>query len=379
MRWKTLAVLTLASIVVGCSSSQEQELEPAPLPDFTEKASLQQEWSRSVGDGQGEFYNKLIPAIEGNRIFASDLNGEVMAFDRLTGDKIWEKDLKHQVSGAISVNGSLVFVGTLKGKVVALDANTGELVWSAKVPSEVLAPPVSNGNVVVVQTQDDRVIGLEADTGKRLWISDNTPAVLTLRGTSAPLVTDTLAIAALSTGKVIALDVQNGAPVWQQKVTLPKGRSELERIVDIDGGLLLDSGILYVVTYQGRMAGLDVESGQIVWQRDSSSYVGLGEGSGNVYVSLASGVVEGVDQNSASAMWSNDQLLRRQLTSPAVISNYVAVGDFEGYVHLLSQADGQYVGRENVDSDGLRVRPLVVDNWIYVFANGGDLVAYTIK
>ena len=379
MRWKILAVLTLASVVMGCSSNKEQELEPAPLPDFTEKASLQKEWSRSVGDGQGEFYNKLVPAIEGNTIYACDLNGEVMAIDRLSGDKLWEKDLHHQVSGAISVSGSMLFIGTLKGKVVALDANTGKLIWSAKVPSEVLAPPISNGNVVVVQTQDDRVIGLDADTGKRLWISDNTPAVLTLRGTSAPLVTSDLAIAALSTGKVIALNVQNGTPVWQQKVTLPKGRSELERIVDIDGGMLLDGSTIYVVTYQGRLAALDVQSGEIIWQRDSSSYVGLGEGSGNVYVSMDSGVVEGVDTNSSSALWSNDQLLRRQLTAPAVISNYVAVGDFEGYVHLLSETDGQYVGRQKVDSDGLRVRSLVVDNWIYVFANGGDLVAYTIK
>ena len=379
MRWKILAVLTLASVVMGCSSNKEQELEPAPLPDFTEKASLQKEWSRSVGDGQGEFYNKLVPAIEGNTIYACDLNGEVMAIDRLSGDKLWEKDLHHQVSGAISVSGSMLFIGTLKGKVVALDANTGKLIWSAKVPSEVLAPPISNGNVVVVQTQDDRVIGLDADTGKRLWISDNTPAVLTLRGTSAPLLTSDLAIAALSTGKVIALNVQNGTPVWQQKVTLPKGRSELERIVDIDGGMLLDGSTIYVVTYQGRLAALDVQSGEIIWQRDSSSYVGLGEGSGNVYVSMDSGVVEGVDTNSSSALWSNDQLLRRQLTAPAVISNYVAVGDFEGYVHLLSETDGQYVGRQKVDSDGLRVRSLVVDNWIYVFANNGDLVAYTIK
>lgn len=379
MRWKTLAVLTLASLLAACSSTDEKELEPAPLPDFTEKASLQKEWSRSVGDGQGEFYNKLVPAIDGNRIYASDLNGEVMAIDRMTGDKIWEKDLKHKVSGAISVNGTLLFVGTLKGKVVAMDAPTGELVWSARVGSEVLAPPVSNGDVVVVQTQDDRVIGLDADTGKRLWVSENSPAVLTLRGTSAPLVTSTLAIAALSTGKVIALDAQTGTPVWEQKVTLPKGRSELERIVDIDGGLLLDGSTLYVVTYQGRMAALDVDSGQILWQRDASSYVGLGEGFGNVYVSLANGHVEGVDKSSSSALWSNDQLLRRQLTAPAVISNYVAVGDFEGYIHLLSEVDGEYVGREEVDSDGLRVGPLVVDNWIYVYANGGDLVAYTIK
>lgn len=379
MRWKTLAVLTLASLVVGCSSTDDKELEPAPLPDFTEKASLQKEWSRSVGDGQGEFFNKLIPAIEGNRIYASDLNGEVMAIDRLTGDKIWEKDLELSVSGAVGVSGTLVFVGTLKGQVVALDSNTGEEVWRAKVPSEVLAPPVSNGDVVVVQTQDDRIIGLDADTGNQLWISENSPAVLTLRGTSAPLVTSTLAIAGLSTGKVVALNVDNGAPVWQQKVALPSGRSELERIVDIDGGLLLDGSTLYVVTYQGRLAALDVDSGQILWQRDASSYVGLGEGFGNVYVSLANGFVEGVDKNSASALWSNDQLLRRQLTAPAVISNYVAAGDFEGYIHLLSQVDGQYVGREKVDSDGLRVRPLVVDNWLYVFANSGELVAYTIK
>ena len=276
-------------------------------------------------------------------------------------------------------SGTLVFVGTLKGQIVALDSNTGEEVWRAKVPSEVLAPPVSNGDVVVVQTQDDRIFGLDADTGKRLWISENTPAVLTLRGTSAPLVTSNLAIAGLSTGKVIALDINNGAPVWQQKVALPKGNSELERMIDIDGGLLLDGSTLYVVTYQGRMAAIDIDNGQMLWQRDSSSYVGLGEGFGNVYVSLDNGFVEGIDKSSSSALWSNDQLLRRQLTSPAVISNYVAAGDFEGYVHLLSQVDGQYVGREKVDSDGLRVRPLVVDNWMYVFGNSGDLVAYTIK
>lgn len=379
MRWKTLAVLTLASLVAACSSSKDKDIEPAPLPDFTEKASLQKEWSRSVGDGQGEFFNKLIPAIEGNRIYASDLHGEVMAIDRLSGDKVWEKDLKQSVSGAVGANGTLVFVGTLKGKVIALDASTGKRVWTAKVPSEVLAPPVSNGDVVVVQTQDDRVIGLDADTGKRLWISENSPAVLTLRGTSTPLVTSSLAIAGLSTGKVIALNIDTGAPVWQQKIALPQGRSELERMIDIDGGLLLDGSTLYAVTYQGRMAAIDIENGQILWQRDASSYVGLGEGFGNVYVSLANGFVEGVDKSSSSALWSNDQLLRRQLTAPAVISNYVVAGDFEGYLHLLSQVDGQYVGREKVDSDGLRVRPLVVDNWLYVFSNDGDLVAYTIK
>lgn len=120
-----------------------------------------------------------------------------------------------------------------------------------------LAPPATNGDVVVVQTQDDRLIGLDADTGNQRWTYDSTPGVLTLRGTGAPLVTNHLAIGGLSTGKVVALDTRNGVPVWEQRgdVAIPQGRSELERIVDIDGGLLLSGGTLYVASYQVHHGG----------------------------------------------------------------------------------------------------------------------------
>ena len=157
------------------------------------------------------------------------------------------------------------------------------------------------------------------------------------------------------------------------------GRSELERIVDIDGGLLLSGGTLYVASYQGRMAALELESGRVLWQRDASSYAGVAQGFGNVYVSLASGTVEGVDERSTTALWSNEALARRQLSAPEVFSSYVAVGDMEGYLHLLSQVDGRFVGRTRVDSDGLRARPLVVGDMIYVFGNSGKLEALTIR
>lgn len=233
--------------------------------------------------------------------------------------------------------------------------------------------------MVVVQTQDDRVIALDASTGDRRWIYESTPAVLTLRGTGAPIVTNRLAVAGLSTGKVVALDTQNGVPVWEQRVAVPQGRSELDRVVDIDGGLLLSGGVLYVASYQGRVAGLELESGRVLWQRDASSYAGVAQGFGNVYVSLASGTVEGIDERSSSALWSNDSLARRQLSAPEVFSSYVAVGDLEGYLHLLSQVDGRFVGRERIDSDGLRARPLVVGDMIYVFGNSGKLEALTIR
>ncbi|NBA95686.1 outer membrane protein assembly factor BamB [Pseudomonas sp. R5(2019)] len=377
--WKQAAVLALAVMAVGCSSNSKKELPPAELTSFNEEVVLKKQWSRSIGDGQGETFNMLVPAVENDRIYAADVTGVVMALDRMNGDVAWKKDLELPVSGAVGVGYGMVLLGTLKGEVIALDASTGEQKWKARVTSEVLAPPATNGDVVVVQTQDDRIIGLDAASGSQRWIYESTPAVLTLRGTGAPIVTNRLAVAGLSTGKVIALDTQNGVPVWEQRIAIPQGRSELDRVVDIDGGLLLSGGVLYVSTYQGRVAGLELESGRVLWQKDASSYVGVAQGFGSVYVSAASGTVEGIDERSSTALWSNDSLARRQLSAPEVFSSYVAVGDLEGYLHLLSQVDGRFVGRERIDSDGLRARPLVVGDMIYVFGNSGKLEALTIR
>ncbi|SNR82416.1 outer membrane protein assembly factor BamB [Pseudomonas segetis] len=379
IRWKNVALLSLALLVVGCSSTSKKELPPAELPDFTAEVELDEQWDRSIGDGQGETFNMLEPAIEGEKIFAADVEGVVMALDRMTGDVIWEDDLELPISGAVGAGYGLVMLGTLKGEIIALDSSTGEEKWRARVNSEVLSAPATNGDIVLVQTQDDRLVAFDADTGNQRWSFDNTPAVLTLRGTSAPVLTNNLAIAALSSGRVIALDAQRGIPVWEQRVAVPQGRSELDRVVDIDGGLLLSGGKLYVVSYQGRVAALDLESGRVLWQREASSYVGVAQGFGTVYVCLANGTVEGVDERSASALWSNDALARRQLSAPEVFSSYVVFGDFEGYLHLISQVDGRFVGREHVDSDGIRARPLVDGDWLYVFGNSGKLVAYTIK
>jgi outer membrane protein assembly factor BamB len=379
IRWKHAALLALAILAAGCSSNSKKELPPAELTDFKEEVVLQKQWSRSIGEGQGKTYNMLVPAIDGDRIFASDVEGYVVSLDRRTGNVNWEKDLELPVSGAVGVGSGMVMVGTLKGEIVVLDSSTGEEKWRARVTSEVLSAPATNGDVVVVQTQDDRVIGFDAATGSQRWIYESTPAVLTLRGTGAPIVTERLAVAGLSTGKVVALDTSNGVPVWEQRVAVPQGRSELDRVVDIDGGLLLSGGTLYVATYQGRVAGLELESGRVIWQRDASSYAGVAQGFGSVYASLANGTVEGIDERSSSALWSNESLARRQLGSPEVFSSYVAVGDMEGYLHLLSQVDGRFVGRERIDSDGLRARPLVVGDTIYVYGNSGTLEALTIK
>lgn len=378
-RYKYVAVLALALVVAGCSSASKKELKPQALEKITAEVQLKKEWSTSIGAGQGKLWNTLTPAVDGDRLYVTDITGRVSALDRFTGKAVWTRKLKLNVSGGVGVGADMVLLGTLNGDVIALDANTGEDLWRSKVTSEVLAAPATNGDVVVVQTQDDRLIALEASSGAQRWIYESTPAVLTLRGTGAPLVTDYVAYAGLSTGKVIAVDTQRGLPIWEQRVAVASGRTELERMVDIDGGLLLSGNTLYVTTYQGRVAGLDAQSGQIFWQRDASSYVGAAEGFGNAYISLADGVIESIDERSSTAMWSNKSLLRRQLSAPAVFSSYIAVGDLEGYLHVLSQVDGRFVARTRLDSKGLRVQPLVVGGWMYVYGNGGKLSALTIK
>lgn len=379
-RYKYAAVLALAVFVAGCSSSSSKtELPPQALEKFTAEIELKKEWSTSIGDGQGKLWNTLTPAADDSRLFVTDVNGRVSALDRFTGKTIWTRKLKLNVSGGVGTGSGLVLLGTLNGDVIALDADSGEDLWRSKVTSEVLSAPATNGDVVVVQTQDDRLIGLDASSGLQRWIYENTPAVLTLRGTGSPIVTDYVAYAGLSTGKVIAVDTQRGLPIWEQRIAVPTGRTELERMVDIDGSLLLSGNTLYVATYQGRVAGVDAQSGQVLWQRDASSYVGVAEGYGNAYVSLADGTLESVDERSASAMWSNSSLLRRQLSAPAVFSSYIAVGDLEGYLHVMSQVDGRFLARTKIDSQGLRAQPLVVGGWLYVYGNGGKLVALTIK
>ena len=375
----TAVVLMLCCVLVAGCSSKRKEPQPLELERFAAELSLKTEWSTRVGNGQGKLWNNLRPAVFGDTIYAADATGVVVAHERFSGKRLWRKKLKLTISGGVGVGGNMVVLGSLAGDVVALERSTGDELWRVNIQREVLSAPAANDELVIGQTQDDRLIALDAASGAQLWEYTGSTSLLTLRGSSAPLLTRDLVFAGLSSGRVVAIELQHGLPIWEQRVAMPGGRTELERLVDIDGELLLRNNVLYVAAYQGKMAGLDADTGRILWQRDASSYAGLAQGFGNAYVSLVDGVVERVDERSCTVMWTYQKLLRRQPSAPAVISSNVAVGDLEGYVHLLSQVDGLFVARKRLDKKGIRVHPLVVGNWMYVFGNSGKLVALTIN
>lgn len=375
------ACLLLATVfLAACSSNDaEEELGPAPLVDFEASKTFKKVWSTSVGNGQGGIYNRLHPALADNVIYMASANGDIAALTADEGDEIWEVELELPISGGVAVNQGMVLVGTSTGQVIALNQQTGETLWQAEVEGEVLSAPKSDGKLVFVQTFDGQLLGLDAQSGKRIWSFRTTLPVLTLRGTSEPLLVRNMVIAGFANGKLMAFDTDTGAVRWDVRVASAKGHSEIERLVDIDGGLLLLDNVVYAVSYQGAIVAIDISSGRKLWTRDASSYVGMDSGFGNIYVAEQLGNITAFVKNGQGVRWEQTVLERRKLTAPAVLGSYVLVGDFEGYLHALSQVDGTIAARTRVDSDGIQARMLVSNDIIYVYGNSGTLVAYQLN
>ena len=379
-------LLALLPALAGCStvgdwfewSDDEDPRQPAELSDIDARVDIDRRWSVSVGDGQGKGLYKLQPVVVGDLIYAASVDGEVRAVERKGGRTRWREQLDTGLSGGIGHYDGFLYLGSADGEVLQLDAGDGSVRWSARVTGEVLAPPQGDGQVVVAQTYDGKVHGLDHDTGERLWSHDSNVPVLTIRGTSTPILRDGTVYAGFANGRVLAFDALTGAVNWESRVAIAQGRSEIERMVDIDGTMALRGSELYAASYQGRITALDIRSGRKLWQRNLSSFSGVSQGFGNVYVADDDGTVTAYLRDGQGIRWEQPALAFRELSRPTPVSSYLAVTDYQGYLHILSQVDGEFVGRVRVDSDGARADMLADGNVLYVYGNSGKLVAYGI-
>jgi outer membrane protein assembly factor BamB len=378
-----LCVLALG----GCSTvkgwfeidDDEDPRQPVELEKIEQTVKARRLWSSSVGDGQGEGLYRIEPVIGDGRIYAASADGEVKALEVTSGRRIWDVDLELPISGGVGLYGDSLFLGASDGFVMRLDTGDGEILWRAAVTGEVLAPPQGNGKVVIAQTYDGKLHGLDFTTGERLWTYDSNMPVLTIRGTSTPILQGNRVIAGFSNGRVVGFDAATGAVEWEARVAIPQGRSEIERIVDVDGSMALLGNELFAASYQGFVVSIDTNSGRKLWERPVSSVSGVSQGFGNVYASDEDGTVIAFLRTGQGQRWTQDALGWRGLGRPTPVSSYLAVADFEGYVHLLSQVDGSIVGRFRPDSDGVRADMLSDGNVLYVFGNSGKLQAYELS
>lgn len=379
---RAVSLFYLAVLVGACSSNNikdDEFFEPAELQKFDRKVDLRRNWSGSVGDGQGKRYVRLEPFYRSGSIVVASHDGIVQRLNADTGKKEWQVKTGLPISGGAAMDNGQVFLGTLSGDAVALSAEDGSELWRTPLSSEILSAPRSNGDFVVVHCYDGRIYGLRHDTGEQVWEHETQNPRLTLRGSSSPLMLEDLAIIGTAGGKMIALDAETGILRWEQRIALAQGRSEIERMVDIDAKPVLDGGLLFTVSYQGRVVVLDGATGRILWRKDASSYVGLATGFGNLYVAEADGKLSAYKVNDGSLQWQLEDLSWRKLSAPATIGPYVAVADFDGYIHLISQIDGQIAGRERIDGSGVRAPLLRYRDSLLAFSNKGKLVSYSIR
>lgn len=351
-RWSAYApaLFVVLAALAGCASSPSPVAPPRPLTDIKKPLPVERLWAHDMGSGADDLYLQLPPLLAGDRGFVADYRGRVWAFDVPNGTVLWKTDLERPVSSGAGLVGDTLLFGTREGAVLALDAQTGAPRWRAELSSEVLAPPRGEGDTVVVRTVDGRLYGLDVHTGQRQWVYDRNVPVLTLRGTSAPVVGDGIVVAGFDSGKLAALSLDTGTVLWEATVAVPRGGSELERLTDIDGDPVMRDGVIYVASYGGRVAAVQLASGRLLWNRDIASYAGLAVDDTRVYVTGADGAIWALDRRSGATVWKQGRLLHRRPTAPAVAGDYLVVGDYAGYLHWLSQDDGRLVARHKMQS-----------------------------
>lgn len=369
---------TVKGWFAGKDKAGKKAGEPAELTDFTPTATVGKLWSAKAGKGEGRLGARQGPAIADGRVYAAAVEGGVHAFDLQTGALAWKYDSKLQLSGGPGVGDGLVAIGGLEGDVVALDAATGAEKWRANVPNEVIAAPAIGQGMVFVRSNDGRITAFDEATGERRWFWNHDMPTLTVRGNGAPTLGPGYLFVGNDDGTVAALSVADGRPLWSQVVAQPDGRTELERMADIDGAPVLDGTTLYATSFKRQTMAIDAPNGRPIWAHDSGGAGHVGVAADRVVVSDPTGIVWALDKNSGSALWSQPVLARRDLSSPAVQGDYAVVGDFDGYLHWLRLDTGELAARVRTGRHAVRAAPVVADGILVVEDTGGGLNAYRI-
>ncbi len=369
-----LSVLALS----GCSDDDIDIYEPDPLVDLDNKFSTEVLWSTDIGDEALDKTAKISPVYAYEKIFVAGNDGSVAAVNPENGKIIWKTELGVPVGGGPAVSSQLVAVGTQSGEVIVLDAEKGTEKWRRTVSSEVISSPAIGDGYVVVRTVDGKVTAFDL-AGEQKWFYDQSMPKLTLRGNSAPVIVGGGVVSGFSNGKLAVFLLENGQIAWEKTITAPSGRSEIQRLVDVDIKPMVAGKNIYVAAYNGNLVSVKANNGETVWQRELSTFQEITLSNLMLLVTHENSYVSAVNRSNGVMLWTQKDLHRRQLSAPVSVGDYVVVTDFEGYLHWLSRKDGSLLSRREIDSDGIGAEPLVINDKVILLSYSGTLYAVKKK
>lgn len=399
---KLSAALLLASTLSACSTisgwfEDDEEQEIRQLPEIAMEFKTTVKWSETVGDGVENYFSRLSPAVGYSKIFAADREGEIVAFEPSSGKEIWSTNISRRskessitnlyglfagtisakISGGLTVAYDSVFFGTEDGIVYSLNHEDGSINWKTEVPSEVIAEPAVDSGLVVVNTVSGTLLGIDANTGEIKWQNDSDVPPLTLRGISAPAAASGGAIVGLANGRVRVNIIESGLTAWETAVAKPTGATELDRIVDIDSKPLVFGGTLYIVSYGGSLAAIELRSGNVIWNREYASYRNVSIDGNRLFVTDNTSNIYAIDRRNGVELWSSGKLRKRNLSSATPVGDYIAVGDKFGFLHYFTQDEGKYVSRiaigDDDESEAIYNAPVYIDGLFVVQTRDGEI------
>jgi len=384
LRKSQLTLMTTLFVLSACSSSQPKV---APLTHYPDQAKIDRIWRTSAGLGNSDSYLKLQPSLNTqHQLFAADVNGNVTAFNAQTGERLWRVHFQHLVANSnLTSTSDAVYFVSKKGKLLKLDAQSGQLIWEKTLPSTAIAAPLVLNGMIYTKTLNGEITAWK-DTSKdgnnktaATWSYQQTNPSLILRASSHPIMHQNHIIAGFANGTLASLDKKNGDVTWSKQITEPKGKTDVERMVDIDATPVAESNRLYTATYQGSLVAVNSNYGDILWHRSSSIFNNIALDGQVLYATDADSHVHAFDKNTGESLWHQDALENRHVTAPAIMDNYVVVGDQEGYLHVMDIESGELVARTKVNGTGISATPIPLDHTLLVLSNGGVLYAYTIS
>lgn len=366
-----LAILSIA--LIGCSSNKVKEVKvkPNPLPKVAQASSLVQVFSTNVSSSSSEDALRLRLDSDNGVVFALDPKGNVLAYKGK--QRLWEtKVTKAGLTSGVEAADGLVIVGNQKGQVFALDQATGAIKWTAQLSGAVISSALVQSGRVIVVANDGTAYALEAETGQVAWTYKLPNASFSLRGQATPVSLDPRTVLiGTSTGYIFAIDSVAGVPRLQRRVAVSEGRSDIQRLIDVDSEPVVSGQYVVTTSFQGQVTVLDLATQRVLWSENSSSLNRPEVTDGRVIVSQADGQVIAYDLITGTQIWKNEQLLNRNLSNAVLLGSNLVVGDLDGYLHQIDPNTGTTLGRVKTGGEVRTLR--VVDNQLYVSTRKGAL------